>query len=247
MTSNRRLALALVALALVACGESGGDPAPARAPVALPRLVGEELHRATQRLEALDLKARADERFSKRPKGTVLSQRPRPGARLRRGSAVSLSVSKGPAPAPYGELRATGIGPLEIGASPQRVLEVFGPPDRREERNLGVGPAPEADWTWRLQGGDELTLHFDRRRKELTGYCTDSPRFATADRVRVGGVTLGMLYRRYGERVVPAPIGSNTRLLSAGRRATYPALAFTFSEQSELIAICGGRQQPAGD
>ncbi len=248
MAGVRSLALVLAAslLAVAACGQ-GGKGAGGEGAVALPRVVGEQLERAERRLEAVDLKARARERFSARPRGTVIAQRPRAGEGLRRESEVRLSVSKGPAPGPHGELRATGIGPLEIGASTGRVLETFGPPDRREERNLGLGPALEADWTWRLRGGDKLTLHLDRRRKQLTGYCTDSLRFVTADRVRVGGVTLGMLYRRYGERVVPAPIGSNTRLLSAGRRGTYPALAFTFSEQSELISICGGDFPPAGD
>jgi hypothetical protein len=238
------LATSLVLLS--GCGQAGGRPAAER-PVAVPRVVGEQREPAERRLEAVGLEVRPRERFSKRPEGTVLAQRPRPGERVGRGSAVRFSVSAGPPPGPYGELRPTGIGPLEVGASPDRVLAAFGPPDRREERNLGVGPAPEVDWTWRLQGGGALTLHFDARRRRFTGFCTDSTRFATADGLRVGEVSIGMLGRRYGDRIAPARIGRNTYLLSSGRRGTYPALAFTFSERSTLIAVCGGQSPPAGD
>jgi hypothetical protein len=240
------LILAGSLLGLAACGPGGGC-ADAERPVAVPRLVGERLERAERRLEAVGLEARPRERFSKAPDGTVVAQRPRPGKRLRPGSAVSLWVSEGATPRPYGELRPTGVGPLEVGASPEGVLAAFGAPDRRSERNLGLGPAPEIDWRWRLRGGDELTLHFDASRRRLTGYCTDSPRLATVDGLRVGEVSIGMLGRRYSDQIAPARIGRNTYLLSSGQRGTYPALAFTFSEQSTLIGICGGEFPPAGD
>jgi len=149
-------------------------------------------------------------------------------------------------------LSATGVGVLEVGASMERALEAFGQPHRRATRNLGLGPAPEVDWTWRL-GREELELQFDSRRRMLTGYCTDSPRLATADGVRVGQVSTGMLARRYGERLVPSRIGPppgvepHTLLLSRGRPGTYPALAFTVSAQEVVMRICGGQAPPAGE
>jgi hypothetical protein len=251
----RSLAIAFVLslVVLSACVESGEDLADDRASVALPRLVGEELEPAARRLEALDLRTQARARFSSRPRGTVVAQHPRPGERVPPGSSVTLSVSRGRASGPYGELRAEGVGPLEVGAPGGRVLETFGPPDRREQRNLGIGPTPEVDWLWRLRGGDEFALHFDARSRKLTGYCTDSPRLATADGLRVGAVSGGMLARRYGDRIVPARIGPRpgprtyALLLSAGRPGSYPALAFTVSPRSTVISICGGRRPPAGD
>jgi len=247
MPDVRKLAVVLaICLFTTACGERD-EPATAKRPVVVPRLVGEQLEGVERRLAVDAFEVQTRERFSARAEGTVLVQRPRPGARVRRGSRVELSVSKGSAPGPYGELRTRGVGRLEIGAPTGRVLETFGPPDRRAERNLGLGPAPEVDWTWRLRSGDEFALHFDARRRRLTGYCTDSPRFLTGDGLRVGQVSVGMLARRYGDRVVPARIGNDTYLLSAGRAGTYPALAFTFSERSVLLAICGGDFPPAGD
>ncbi len=239
--------LTLTALALSACGQGGSAADVVQSPVVVPGLVGQPLERAERRLGALGLEVRARRRFSNRARGAVIVQRPPAGKRVPPRTAVALSVSRGPAPGPYGELRKTGVGPLEVGTSMRRVLETFGPPDRRFKRNLGVGPAPEVDWTWRLRGSDELKLHFDRVSRRLTGYCTDSSRLATGDGVRVGDVSVGMLARRYGDRVVPAPIGSNSYLLSARRAGTYPAFAFTFSERSALVLICGGRRPPAGD
>jgi len=106
-------------------------------------------------------------------------------------------------------LSATGVGVL---ASMERALEAFGQPHRRATRNLGLGPAPEVDWTWRL-GREELELQFDSRRRMLTGYCTDSPRLATADGVRVGQVSTGMLARRYGRHAIHAVGTTRCRLL----------------------------------
>ena len=247
------MALALgTLLVLGACGQGGERGDSVRASAVAPVVVGEQVDAARRRLEAAGLEPETRERFSLRPWRTVIAQRHGLGERVGRRARVELVVSRGPTPGPGDELRATGLGVLELGASTERVLEVLGRPDRRATRNLGVGPAPEVDWTWRV-GRDELELQFDARRRMLTGYCIDSPRLATADGVRVGQVSTGMLARRYGERLVPSRIGPppgvepHTLLLSRGRPGTYPALAFTVSAQEVVMRICGGQAPPAGE
>ncbi len=239
-------------LAASACGQESDRTRLVGAAVTVPSVVGEEAGRARRRLEVLGLEPRVRPRFSPRRRSTVIAQRPRAGAELRRGLAVGLIVSKGSAPGPHGTLRPTGVGPVEVGMRSRRVRELLGPPDRRSRRNLGLGPTPEIDWFWRL-GERQFELHLDARRQTVTGYCTNSPRLATADGVRVGQESTGMLARRYGDRLVPARIGPppgpqpHTLLLSARRPGSYPALAFTVSERETLIQICGGSPRPAGE
>jgi hypothetical protein len=154
-------------------------------------------------------------------------------------------------PAPRGPLAADSIGPAEVGMAPAEVERLFGRPDRKRPVNLGLGPAPEVDWVW-TRGAYETRLLFDTRRNRLAGYCTDDPRLATADGVRPRGETLGMLRRRYGDRLDRSPTGPEgpvpaNYLLPRKRSGTYPALTFAVSESSEVTAICGGLPRPAGD
>lgn len=249
----RAIALAVAGLLLLAgCGRGDAEVDVVRASVGAPALVGEQLEAANRRLKALGLHPRTRARFSPRPRRTVIAQRPRRGERLPGGARVELVVSHGTTPVPEDRLGAARVGAVPVGAPMARVLELFGPPDGRSERNYGLGPAPEVDWIWRL-GRDELELYLDARRGVVSGYCIDSPRLATADGVRVGEVSTGMLARRYGERLVPSPIGPppgiepHTLLLSAGRPGSYPALAFTVSERETVMEICGGNARPAGD
>jgi hypothetical protein len=152
---------------------------------------------------------------------------------------------------PRGRLTPDAIGPVHVGMTPAEVERLFGRPDRRRPVNLGLGPAPEVDWVW-TRGGAETRLLFDTRRDRLAAYCTDDPRFATADGVRPRGETLGMLRRRYGDRLDRSPIGPEgpvpaNYLLPRKRSAPYPALTFAVSESSEVAAVCGGLPRPAGD
>jgi serine/threonine-protein kinase len=79
--------------------EIAGSPAPPPTPttIEVPRLVGLMSAEARNQLRDLGL------RFTQRPvestglKGTVVAQSPRPGARVQKGQAVTLSVSTGPA------------------------------------------------------------------------------------------------------------------------------------------------------
>jgi hypothetical protein len=157
-----------------------------------------------------------------------------------------------PAPGgPSGPLAADAIGEAEVGMTPAEVERLFGRPDRRRPVNLGLGRAPEVDWVW-AGGGAETRLLFDTRRHRLAGYCTENPRLATADGVSPRGATLGMLRRRYGDRLDRSPIGPDgpvpaNYLLPRKRPGTYPALTFAVAENSEVAAICGGLPRPAGD
>jgi beta-lactam-binding protein with PASTA domain len=78
--------------------EIAGPPPPPPAPtIEVPRLVGLSSSEARSTLRDLGLRVTQRPVESSRPKGTVVAQAPRPGARLRKGQAVTLSVSTGPA------------------------------------------------------------------------------------------------------------------------------------------------------
>jgi beta-lactam-binding protein with PASTA domain len=76
-----------------------GSPSPAPTPttIEVPRLVGLTSSEARSQLRDLGLRFTQRPVESTRPKGTVVAQSPRPGARIRKGQAVTLSVSTGPA------------------------------------------------------------------------------------------------------------------------------------------------------
>ncbi|MDQ4018998.1 MAG: PASTA domain-containing protein, partial [Actinomycetota bacterium] len=61
----------------------------------VPNVVGRQYEDALDELDQASLSARRVEVFSDRPPGEVVAQRPRPGAEVREGSTVRLSVSKG--------------------------------------------------------------------------------------------------------------------------------------------------------
>jgi beta-lactam-binding protein with PASTA domain/predicted Ser/Thr protein kinase len=61
----------------------------------VPNVVGRQYEDALDDLDQASLSARRVQVFSDRPPGEVVAQRPRPGAEVREGSTVRLSVSKG--------------------------------------------------------------------------------------------------------------------------------------------------------
>jgi beta-lactam-binding protein with PASTA domain/predicted Ser/Thr protein kinase len=63
--------------------------------VGVPRVVGSTYDEAVDILNDNGLDARRNDVFSESPPGEVVEQDPRPGARVREGSVVTLSVSKG--------------------------------------------------------------------------------------------------------------------------------------------------------
>lgn len=68
-----------------------------RVGVPVPRVTGLTEAAATARLDTLGFKVSVSRIQSNRPKGIVISQEPRPGTRVPRGSVVGINVSRGPA------------------------------------------------------------------------------------------------------------------------------------------------------
>ncbi len=72
-------------------------PPPAPVTIEVPRLVGLRAADARRQLQGLGLRSTQRPVESKQPKGTVVRQSPGPGTELRKGQAVLLTVSTGPA------------------------------------------------------------------------------------------------------------------------------------------------------
>jgi beta-lactam-binding protein with PASTA domain len=84
--------------ALVTLRVAKPRPAPTPPPaVELPRLVGLPVADARSRLRDLGLRSSVDRIESSEPAGTVVEQAPAPGAEVRKGETVTLTVSSGPA------------------------------------------------------------------------------------------------------------------------------------------------------
>jgi serine/threonine-protein kinase len=103
-------------------------PAPAVARVTIPSLVGSQASDAVRRLRAQGLQPRVVSVFSTKPRATVVAQRPAAGARLARGSTVTLNVSKGqaakPVPDVVGQTESQAVALLKaagFGATPVEV------------------------------------------------------------------------------------------------------------------------------
>jgi len=82
-------------------GTPANPPVPAFAKVpkcVVPKVVGRTLKKARARIVKVHCKVRTvRKKFSTlKKKGRVLSQRPKPGKRLKSGSKVNLTVGKGP-------------------------------------------------------------------------------------------------------------------------------------------------------
>ena len=64
--------------------------------VDVPNVVGREVDEAFERVQAAQLRARAVEAFARQARGRVIRQSPAAGDEARRGSIVTLTVSRGP-------------------------------------------------------------------------------------------------------------------------------------------------------
>lgn len=67
-----------------------------RRPLPVPKVIGLSESKAKRRLQALGFVVKVSTRHDSAKKGTILSQRPRPGENLVPGSVIKLIVSKGP-------------------------------------------------------------------------------------------------------------------------------------------------------
>ena len=102
VATGRLLVRAVVAVASLAIGFAmiaGSGEAVARKPsVTVPKLIGEPVGTARQRVKRLGLAPKVVHVHSLRIVNTVIAQHPRAGARVARGTRVTISVSSGPGP-----------------------------------------------------------------------------------------------------------------------------------------------------
>jgi serine/threonine protein kinase len=96
----RRRAIAIFVFALVVLGAMlvAARALTAAPTVALPQLHGLTAKQATAKLDRLHLHAAFAHRYNKARPGTAFAQSPAPGARVKRASTVTVSISRGPAP-----------------------------------------------------------------------------------------------------------------------------------------------------
>lgn len=243
------LAVSAVVVPLVGCGQDE--------PAVVPHLRAEASAQAQQALDRLDVTVKVRQQWSDRiARGRVLSSTPPAGAEVQ-GGVVTLTVSKGEPPGPFGTLGKSSAGPVQVGMTAAEVEEHFGPPDEQQQVNYGAGPAPQTDWRWQQPGG-VFVLMFDRRRNPVTvaGYCTTSPKLKAAllD-LRVGEVTGSAVVKaatREGEQPTlaydPRRHGERRNVLLSEREpGTYPGLRFNVDDTGMVAEICGGHLPPAGE
>jgi hypothetical protein len=223
--------------------------------VGVPDLIGADDAAAVERVEGKGLRLTLKRKFDDAKKGTVIKQSPEGGSQVRPGTHVTVTVSKGPeAPpppaGPSGALTATAVGSVQVGMDAADVTARFGQPERKEQVNLGQGPAPQINWVWSYPDG-ELVLNFETERGTFTGYVCSTANFATPSGFKVGG-SFAALRQRYADQITESPIGGPDKngdgawLLAEGEPGTRPA--FTFDVLDGVItSISGGEFQAAGE
>lgn len=241
-------ALAAAAAAVVGCGSGGGDSSPSKAkappPRPVPRLAGSPVATAQRALRHAKLKTTVTRVWNDQAAvGAVTATRPATGVRLASGRTVALTVSKGPAPGPYGTLTAGAIGPVSAGAPTSTVDERFGPPDTRRP----TSEPNSVEWVWNRPA---VRVFVNSARKVIVGYCTTSPKFKTSPLgVSVGKWTGSAIAKATARGPKPAVLAPDVRshgarrnlMLSAAKPGSYPALIFNVDDQGDVIEVCGGR------
>jgi beta-lactam-binding protein with PASTA domain/predicted Ser/Thr protein kinase len=79
-------------------------------PVSVPRVIGDTIEAAASSLQGLGFHVSTTYADSSRPENTVIDQTPKPGQSAGKGSAVSLTVSKGPATTPVPDVTNEDVG-----------------------------------------------------------------------------------------------------------------------------------------
>jgi hypothetical protein len=150
---------------------------------------------------------------------------------------------------PYGELTASGIGPIEVGASADEVEAQFGEPIETVEVDFGGGGggAPQENWIYRFPKGD-VTIKFDTKTGEFAAYDVYTTELATGDGIAVGDPE-SLVRKRYGDELAESPLGLDSLVLSESAPGTARPPALTFAVQGrKILAISGGEVvQPAGE
>jgi len=150
---------------------------------------------------------------------------------------------------PAGELTASGIGEVEVGASEDEVEAAFGEPIEVFDVDLGGGGGgpPQVNWVYRFPAGD-VTIKFDTEDDSFAAYDVYTPELETADGIKVGD-PIADVEKRYGDDLADSPLGLDTLVLSESAPGTTesPVLGFAF-QGKKITAISGGDAvQPAGE
>ncbi|HXF98555.1 MAG TPA: PASTA domain-containing protein [Gaiellaceae bacterium] len=130
--------------------------------VAVPRLLGLTGPQAKLRLRQLGLRASVTRVESKEPEATVLRQSPPPGTRLRRGTTVRLTVSRGPSLIAVPDVTGLEVAGAraELEAAGLRASVVEEPTDDPAEDGLVLAQEPRAGA--RVARGTQVTLTVGR-------------------------------------------------------------------------------------
>lgn len=173
-------------------------------------------------------------------------------------TSVTTTAEAGPTPhdpgagaegGPYGDLTASGIGPVEVGATQDEVEAEFGEPIETQDVDFGGGggKAPQENWLYRFPTGD-VTIKFDNRTGEFAAYDVYATDLETADGVKVGD-SKSQLRKRYGDDLAESPLGLDSLVLSESNPGTAESPALTFALQGgKIFTISGGDVvQPAGE
>lgn len=153
-------------------------------------------------------------------------------------------------PHPVGPLRADGIGKLTFGlASVAAAQREFGPPDRVEEVNFGLGPPPRFDWLYSTQ--PDFRLVFDAATDKLAGYQCES-KCALETQVGIGvGDSMAAVRREFGGKLEEYALGTGALILPASGGQGSGGLIFTSdpSGGDDVFAISAfdTLAGPAGD
>jgi beta-lactam-binding protein with PASTA domain len=186
-------------------------------PVQVPPVEGKPLEEARRLLERAGLEVSAvRERFDGRVRaGAVIARRP-DDAHLPMGSAVTLVVSKGPAPVPIpdvsGMAEDKAVAKLDADGFEVLVEQTF---SARVDRGAAIGTDPRAGTE--VQPGEQVVLTVS----------LGPERFPCPEFVGLSVVEARALAERYGLELAPLPVpGSNgdqviSQLPSAGTTVRY--------------------------
>jgi serine/threonine-protein kinase len=127
----------------------------APASVTVPGVVGQRLARATAEMRALGLSVRFAGVLSDKARGTVLGQRPAPGAKVAKGSTVVLRVSRGSGAVPsvVGQTLSAAMATLEGAGFKGQAFTV----PAAEKSGTVVAQSPQGGT--RVPGGSKVRLY----------------------------------------------------------------------------------------
>ncbi|HEX2030948.1 MAG TPA: Stk1 family PASTA domain-containing Ser/Thr kinase [Actinomycetota bacterium] len=130
-----------------------GDPVQL---VTVPDVVGERLREAEDRLERAGFQVEVERRFNPAPRGEVLEQDPPAGRRVREGSTVTLTVSRGPRPEAVPEV--VGLSQEEATAVLQEAGFEVAVQEQESEEEAGIVIDQEPDAGVEAEPGSTVTI-----------------------------------------------------------------------------------------